>query len=340
MGGNPYLERIDHLRALAVISVAIFEFRNLSKIEPIPEWFRIPIFEHGQTGVTLFMVISGFIFAEIASRGKINTKQFYLNRILRIYPLFITVVALGYFVTPDPRTTQAGLDFLMSLLPVSNLYRLNYGQFGGMFWSIAVELQFYLLFPFLWKYIRTWKGALSIIGLLIIIRVLAYLASGASYHFVYFTIFGSLDLFIIGILAQKFYSNNKSTISFLYAISFGLLAITITSWEINIKQTSPFWIISNTLLALAYSGLLIAYLRANRQIIFGGFFSLVGRVSYSIYVWQIFIYYAVINFIPKEIMGGYQWGILIFLLVVLPFSILSYHFLEKPFLNLRKIYIN
>ena len=95
------------------------------------------------------MVISGFIFAEIASRGKINSKQFYLNRILRIYPLFITVVALGYFVTPDPRPTQAGLDFLMSLLPVSNLYRLNYDQFGGMFWSIAVELQFYLLFPFI-----------------------------------------------------------------------------------------------------------------------------------------------------------------------------------------------
>lgn len=334
-----YLYRLDHLRALAVICVAIFEFRMLSQIEPSPQWFHIALFEHGQTGVTLFMVISGFIFAEIASRGKIKVSEFYLNRILRIYPLFVIVVAIGYFITPDPRQTQVGIDFLMSMLPISNLYRLNYGKFGGMFWSIAVEMQFYLLFPLLWKYISCWNNGLTLIGFLIIVRGVVYAASDAGYDFVYFTIFGSLDIFIIGCMAQKIYKNNLTVYSPVTPIFFGSIAFVITQLEVSTPKNSPLWIILNTLLAIAYAGMLVTYLKSSREVFFSPIFSLIGRVSYSIYAWQYLIYYAALSFIPKEILGGYQWGCVILLTGVIPFSIASYHVIEKPFLSLRKNYI-
>jgi peptidoglycan/LPS O-acetylase OafA/YrhL len=209
-----------------------------------------------------------------------------------------------------------------------------------MFWSIAVEMQFYLLFPLIWKYIKEWKGALSLIAFLILVRVIAYLASGAGYDFVYFTIFGSLDLFLIGCLAQNIYSKNLSVNSPIAPIFFGVIAFGITSLEASTPKNSPLWIFCNTFLATAYAGMLVTYLNSSRQIIFSSFFSLIGRVSYSIYVWQFFIYHAALNFIPKEMMGGYQWGGVVFFLGVVPFSILSYHVIEKPFLNLRKDYIN
>jgi peptidoglycan/LPS O-acetylase OafA/YrhL len=69
-------------------------------------------------------------------------RGFYLNRALRIYPLFIVVLALGYFATPDPRPTSTTIEFLIAALPIYNLSRLAYGEFGEQLWSIAVELQF------------------------------------------------------------------------------------------------------------------------------------------------------------------------------------------------------
>ena len=57
------------------------------------------------------MVISGMILTLIAGDREIIISKFYLNRILRIYPLFIYIVTLGYFSTPDPRLTSAGIDY-------------------------------------------------------------------------------------------------------------------------------------------------------------------------------------------------------------------------------------
>ena len=77
------------------------------------------------------MVISGMILTLITYGREIDAKRFYLNRLLRIYPLFVVIVTLGYFATPDPRETSVGIDYLMALLPISNLYRLKYGVYGG-----------------------------------------------------------------------------------------------------------------------------------------------------------------------------------------------------------------
>lgn len=183
-----YLERLDHLRALAALCVILFEFRGFMRGLPAPG-VPLALIERGQVGVTLFMVISGFILSHIAGDSNLDVPKFYLNRILRIYPLFIFIVSLGYFVTPDPRETQTGIDFLLALLPISNLYRLHYGTYGGMLWSIAVELQFYLLFPFLWRLLRA-RGvivAIVLIGFMIGTRALAYLSTGAAYDFDYFS---------------------------------------------------------------------------------------------------------------------------------------------------------
>ena len=145
------------------------------------------------------------------------------------------------------------------------------------------------------------------------------------------------DLFIIGCIANKIYTKYTKPCSPIYSIFFLLIAGALTWWELGIPVQSLLWAIANNLLAVAWAGLVISYLRCSKEVFFSKLFSLIGRVSFSIYCWQYFIYYAIINSIPKNLIGGYQIALLVFLFVLLPFSIASYYLIEKPFLEKKMI---
>ena len=307
-----------------------------------PPRFPLALVEHGQVGVTLFMVISGFILSHIVSDADLDAPKFYLNRILRIYPLFIFIVALGYFVTPDPRETQTGIDFLLALLPISDLYRLHYGTYGGMMWSVAVELQFYLLFPFLWRLLRA-RGAsvgLALLAFMIGTRTLAYLSAGAAYTFGYFSLFGSIDAFVIGCLAQLAYTRLPKQLPTWISVVTLIAIVGMAHGELRSSLTGPSWILWPTLLSAAFAVLLVAYLKAPRAILGSRFAAFVGRVSFSMYVWQYVVFEAIGRFLP---VGGrldtYLWDLLVACLAVFPVAVASYYVIERPFLELRVRYL-
>ncbi len=81
--------------------------------------FHLTFIDQGHIGVALFMVMSGFIMMTMFHGREMEPFKFYLNRVLRIYPLMILVVMLSYFSTSDPRPTTVGIDYIMSLLPIS-----------------------------------------------------------------------------------------------------------------------------------------------------------------------------------------------------------------------------
>ena len=144
--------------------------------------------------------------------GRYNVRKFYLDRILRIYPLFVLIVSFGYLSTPDPRPTTTGVDFILALLPISNLYRLDYGAFGGQMWTVAVELQFYLLFPLLLAFRRrSTRFAFfgGIIALATALRAAQFATNGTVHQFAFFTLFGTIDLFVGGMLASEVYAKLK-----------------------------------------------------------------------------------------------------------------------------------
>ncbi|HEY5066245.1 MAG TPA: acyltransferase [Xanthobacteraceae bacterium] len=336
-----YLERLDHLRALAALCVVLFEFRGYMRQLPLPH-FSLALIERGQVGVALFMVISGFILSHIVGASELDVPRFYLNRILRIYPLFIFIVTLGYFVVPDPRDTQTGVDFLLALLPISNLYRLHYGTYGGMMWSIAVELQFYLLFPFLWRLLRA-RGAsvgLVLIAFMIGTRTLAYLSAGAAYSFGYFSLFGSIDAFVIGCLAQLVYERLPKLLPIWLPILAFVAVVGIAHGELRSSPSGSTWIVWPTLLSTALGVRLVSYLKAPYGIIGGRVIAYVGRVSFSMYVWQYVVFEAIGRFLP---VGGrvdtYLLDLLVAFFAVLPVAAASYYVLERPFLELRVRYL-
>jgi peptidoglycan/LPS O-acetylase OafA/YrhL len=125
-------------------------------------------FLQGEFGVTLFFFLSGYLITtllrvEYDRRGTIRLRDFYLRRVLRIFPPFYVVLLAGVILTAFgglrgwPLTAEGVLS---QALYVNNYYQIaNFPFFGAtagtwVFWSLAVEEHFYLLFPLLYLTLR------------------------------------------------------------------------------------------------------------------------------------------------------------------------------------------
>ena len=135
--------QLDGLRALAVTFVMAFHFvPGIDTYAPL-----------GSIGVRLFFVLSGFLITRIllASREwqtPYALKIFYARRALRIFPLFYLVLALAALVNIGPVRQTLGWHVTY----LTNLYLFDRGSWHGSIshlWSLAVEEQFYLVWPIL-----------------------------------------------------------------------------------------------------------------------------------------------------------------------------------------------
>ena len=177
----PRMLGIDVLRGLAVLAVVAYHglayqaphialgSRPLDWLYGLTAW--------GWLGVNLFFVISGFLITGILDDTKDRPnfyKRFYLRRALRILPAYLAVLALAGatgFVTPN--------YMVMCVLFLANMpgFFLRHGYlFYGPFWSLAVEEQFYLVWPWLYRRLGRRGIFLVCLALLVVCPVLRALA--------------------------------------------------------------------------------------------------------------------------------------------------------------------
>jgi peptidoglycan/LPS O-acetylase OafA/YrhL len=138
--------QLDGLRAIAVLAVIA------QHTLPMPAALNI-----GRLGVRLFFVLSGFLITGILLRSKVKSpdgpakwyalRSFYVRRLLRIFPLYYLVIGVALVLALGPARA-----YVVSLLSyTSNLQGAAEGHFLaaplGHFWSLAVEEQFYMLWP-------------------------------------------------------------------------------------------------------------------------------------------------------------------------------------------------
>jgi peptidoglycan/LPS O-acetylase OafA/YrhL len=147
--GNParYLPALDGLRAIAVLGVLLSHYAA-----------AVPWVFYGALGVQLFFVLSGFLITGILLRARADAAEagasrlsvvghFYVRRALRLLPLFYAVLAIAWLV--DFETTRSTV--LWHALYASNLRFILVGSWESSFahfWSLAVEEQFYFMWPF------------------------------------------------------------------------------------------------------------------------------------------------------------------------------------------------
>ncbi|MDQ2639167.1 MAG: acyltransferase [Pseudomonadota bacterium] len=149
----PFLDGLRGLAVLLVITHNINAFNGADKFERIPA-----VISHaGWIGVQIFFVLSGFLITHqlLQSRGATNYfSSFYMRRALRIFPLYFLALTIGLFVVPHFAAIEAENAETFSQAPWLWVFLSNWTQpFHGTvylfshFWSLAVEEQFYLIWP-------------------------------------------------------------------------------------------------------------------------------------------------------------------------------------------------
>ncbi len=166
---TPLFPFIDGLRALSILWIIsmhtlwMFGY-HLDKQAYIKLSSRLELapFFQGHLAVDIFFVISGFLishylFNEYQQQQTINLKQFYLRRALRLLPAYFVVMVIVAFAYPhNLNTIWANIFYVNNFLPLQQ-------QFMGWTWSLAIEEQFYILFPCLILLVGKTKRMLSIL---------------------------------------------------------------------------------------------------------------------------------------------------------------------------------
>jgi len=186
-----YFENLDGLRFLCFLSVFFFhsfhtEYASI-RDSNVYHFVKRDVFGNGNLGVNFFFVLSGFLITyllieEKKLNGQVNLKNFWIRRILRIWPLFYFCVFFGFVIFPFlkqlfgqvPNETANPFYYLTF---INNFDVINKGlpdaSVLGVLWSIAVEEQFYLIWPiilFLFPIRKLWIPFTIIMAINIVFR--------------------------------------------------------------------------------------------------------------------------------------------------------------------------
>jgi len=349
-----YLPGLNGIRAIAVIGVVISHINLSLTTFSITEYSLFGFnnrgnaraWNLGEQGVTMFFVLSGFLITyllllEKKKTGYVSRKDFYVRRILRIWPLYFlylfVAIGLGYLLSQvfPSYTTLVLYMFLLANVPfvigpaITACHHL---------WSIAVEEQFYLFWPLFFHKTRRLKTLLIWIILVTIgIRFLLW----AIYPFTTLTLFFTINRFDCmmfgGLLAILVVEKSK------YLPLILSLPSQLLSWVIIIIHFFNFEIV-NSIISLEFvtlaTGIIICgQIQSSHKIINleNKFCNLLGKYSYGIYVYHpllIFLFSALgaFDFIENQLVRMFTVFFSI-IFCTLGISYLSYVYLDKYFLK-------
>ena len=345
-----YLKELDGVRAIAALMVMFFHFFQSisttdSKLLIIQ---KIAIF--GQTGVSLFFVLSGFLITRILIATKKSHDyfyNFYVRRILRIFPLYYLFLIIYFFIMP--------LLFNNSIADFRyQIYHWVYLQDFAMtfnwpltgpehFWSLAVEEHFYLFWPFLIYYLNKQKITISVLILVIMSLFVRIYLTNLKLEVYYFT-FSRMDELAIGALLAILEVDNQLTNknSNKFSLLFILLIIpTIIIWvNNNSSGNSTLQIFKFILLSLIYFSLIGYIITVNGNNIFKRLFQakpflFTGKISYGLYVYHPLCYWLFNHFFETRYIILNFIGCFISAYAT---AAISYYLFESQFLNLKKYF--
>lgn len=214
-----YVEGVDHIRGFAAFLVVFHHAYWVAMALLRPPllgvdgyWPRLstpllaPLVE-SHIALCVFFVLSGFILT-LAGHGRDISYGAYLrNRCLRVFPVYFLLLFFGIAIYPQQFDL---LKFIASATVFSNQVRggINLHPITAAFWTVAVEFQFYLIFPFLVA-ILTRQGERPLvygIGLMIALRGVGHFITGDIVQINYWHLIpGRLDQFLIGMMAARIY---------------------------------------------------------------------------------------------------------------------------------------
>jgi len=349
-----YFENLDGLRFFAFLAVFLaHSFYTRDEVLLQNNFLQgvLRIGGLGTLGVNFFFVLSGYLITyllekEYLRNRRIDIKAFYVRRTLRIWPLFYSMVLVGFVLQPyimkligEPYIESANLPYYIFF--VNNYDVAPYSAVLGVLWSIAVEEQFYLFWPLLLFVFPKFRFT-TMFGVIF----LSFIWRQAGLGFYTDTLTSVGDMAMGGVLGylschSERFVQKVSHIKKGFIISIYLIG-TILIYQLPLFSGTLFYSSYRLLLSILFGFIILEqnysahsfFKLSNYPAI-----SFLGRYTYGLYVLHFVSIYLVGKLFEylqwKNLLNLLISETIISLLLSIVLAYCSYHLFEKPFLNLK-----
>ncbi|AEF02273.1 acetyltransferase [Alteromonas naphthalenivorans] len=291
-----YREDVDGLRAIAVILVILAHF-------------KAPFFEGGFIGVDVFFVISGFVISKLIltqrSNETFSLTSFYIKRVKRLAPallvmVYLTLIVFGFILSPLDLIKSIEGSLWISAYLANFFHWLNYGGYfsesasSAPFlhtWSLAIEEQFYLLWPLLFLALhREGSHKLLLVVVSLFVAISAFVSElslnftfGASYYLLPTRAFELGIGCIVGIVGPRVLRNRLLADFVSLGSLTGLFVFAVVYDETTrFPGLNALYVCILTAIFISqYNNKSLGY-----RLLCLPIFQSIGKMSYSIYLWH------------------------------------------------------
>lgn len=298
---------LDGLRTLAFLGVYFYHsfHTEYSEIKQNSIYlFVTNFFRNGDLGVNFFFVLSGFLITHLlmleeSKLGKISLLKFYMRRLLRIWPLYFGCVLFGFVFFPMikslfgqvPSETADFMLFLSFLGNFNNIFNgLPDASILGVLWSVAIEEQFYLIWPLLLMIFTKRRNLL--IAIIIVGNLLFRLYYFDNPTFLYFHTLSVMSNLAIGCWCGYMTFQHDCFVNFFKNVSLSQNIIVYTTLAIFIIyrnfifQNQFFVMAENLIFSIFFGWVLLEQIYSKSSIIKIGnikYFNFWGKYTYGLY---------------------------------------------------------
>jgi len=354
-----HLPELDGIRGIAICFVVVFHCSSIASPATPLASFYVRVASIGWIGVDLFFVLSGFLITAIlldTFDSRNYFRSFYTRRILRIFPLYYLSVGLwtlAVWLLPsnffEPNQTISTLSYWVYLQNWLPLFHVSPPKVLIHFWSLAVEEQFYLIWPIFIRYTakRGTTQTLCFVTVLVAVVLRAVLVLLGSTEVAFYFTLSRIDALAIGACIAVYFRIRGTLVPFRRSGAAFFLIGSATVLLIMFQQHGfynlnpvvllvgmfPLGLVFGCFLIVLLtgpgSGLLRVFFR-NRVLRF------IGRISYGIYVfhWPIML---ISKEVWPETIEDFWLRQIIFLMFVTTCSVavayLSFRYFEAPILS-------
>lgn len=356
--GGKLVPEIDGLRFVAIIGVVVFHIletfllikHNIHPRAVEQQNWIVHILSHGNYGVQIFFVISGFILSLPFARERISCypnkglKSYYVRRISRLVPPYFINLAIIYFLMFVIYGTAIEMlpNFIASLFYQHGLILGEFSKISNVTWSLEVEVQFYLLAPLLAFVFKVSDKHIRRFILFVIMIASSYWSNLIRIDSrLYLSVFNYSHYFISGFILTDIYLVDwkENPNRYFTGDIISLLGISLMLMIIFDAVDEQFFLPISILIIFigVFTGRISNFIFSRKLL------TTIGGMCYTIYLYhQLIIFYSIMYLFKtittitgrsNDLLKGFDYFVFIMLSIVLIISVPLFAFFERPFMK-------
>jgi peptidoglycan/LPS O-acetylase OafA/YrhL len=281
----------------------------------------------GLVGVNLFFVLSGYLITSLLIKeqdktGRIDLRRFYERRIRRLIPALVAVlIATGVLMVAFGRIADYPFQAIVSLFYAADIAKamnLNLGYLGHT-WSLALEEQFYLIWPALLIFLpRRFLAPIAIIGIVVAV---------------------ALQFLLVPDNVLAHFRPDVRADAILWGCLIALVPVAIPRWAsiagligVIVLSFTPFWWPHAISVASVLSALVVAGAGSLTRGLCVGPLVRIGQISYGMYLWHAIP----VGLFEKETLAGNVFAMAAVVAITIGVALISERWIERPFRKRRQ----